>query len=49
MDLVERDNGFELTAEMPGLDEKNIEVNVADGVLTVNGQKEEDKVEKKED
>jgi len=49
MDLVERDEAFEMTAELPGLDEKNIEVNVANGVLTVKGQKEEDKVEKKED
>lgn len=49
MDLVERDSAFELTAEMPGLDERNIEVDVANGVLTVKGQKEEDKVEKKED
>jgi HSP20 family protein len=49
IDLVERDNAFEMTAEMPGLDEKNIEVNVANGVLTVKGQKEEEKVEKKED
>src|SRR5208282_25903 len=45
MDLVERDEAFEMTAELPGLDEKNIEVNVANGVLTVKGQKEEDKVE----
>jgi HSP20 family protein len=37
------------SAEMPGLDEKNIEVNVANSVLTVKGQKEEEKVEKKED
>jgi HSP20 family protein len=49
IDLVERDNAFEMTAEMPGLDEKNIEVNVANGVLTIKGQKEEEKVEKKED
>jgi HSP20 family protein len=49
MDLVERDNAFELSAEMPGLDEKNVEVNVANGVLTVKGHKEEDKAEKKED
>jgi HSP20 family protein len=49
MDLVERHDAFEMTAELPGLDEKNIEVNVANGVLTVKGQKEEDKVEKKED
>ena len=49
IDLVERDNAFELTAEMPGLDEKNISVDVASGVLTVKGHKEEDKVEKKQD
>lgn len=49
MDLVERDNAFELSAEMPGLDEKNVEVNVVSGVLTVKGHKEEDKAEKKED
>ena len=49
IDLVERDNAYELTAEMPGLNQKNIEVDVANGVLTVKGQKEEDKVEKKQD
>ena len=49
IDLVERDNAFEMTAEMPGLDEKNIEVNIANGVLTIKGQKEEEKVERKED
>jgi HSP20 family protein len=49
IDLVERDNAFEVTAELPGLDEKNIEVKLSNGVLTIKGQKEEDKVEKKED
>jgi HSP20 family protein len=49
VDLVERDDAFEMTAELPGLDEKNIEVNLANGVLTIKGQKEEDKVEKKEE
>src|SRR5208282_2734525 len=49
IDLVERDNAFEMTAELPGLEEKNIEVNVANSVLTIKGQKEEEKVEKKED
>ena len=49
IDLVERDSAFEMTAEMPGLDEKNVEVNIANGVLTIKGQKEEEKVEKKED
>jgi HSP20 family protein len=49
IDLVERDNSFEMTAELPGLDEKNIDVNLANGVLTIKGQKEEEKAEKKED
>ena len=49
IDLVERDHAFEMSAELPGLDEKNIEVNLANGILTIKGQKEEDKVEKKED
>ena len=33
-----------MSAELPGLDEKNIEVNLANGILTIKGQKEEDKV-----
>ena len=49
IDLVERDHAFEMSAELPGLDGKNIEVNLANGILTIKGQKEEDKVEKKED
>jgi HSP20 family protein len=49
IDLVEHDNAFEVSAELPGLDEKNIEVKLVNGVLTIKGQKEEEKVEKKED
>jgi len=49
IDLIERENAFEMSADMPGLEEKDIEVKVANGVLTVKGQKEEGKEEKKED
>ena len=49
IDLVERDNAFEMSAELPGLDERNLEVNLANGILTIKGQKEDDKVEKKAD
>ena len=49
INLVERDNAFELTADLPGLDEKNIELKLANGILTISGQKEEDKEEKRED
>ena len=34
---------------MPGLDEKNIDVKFADGVLTIKGEKQEEKEEKKKD
>jgi len=49
IDLVETDKGYEITAELPGLDEKNIDVKFADGVLTIKGEKQEEKEEKKKD
>src|SRR5262249_40438990 len=47
VDVVEREKAYEITAELPGLDEKNIEVKVADGILTLKGEKQEEKKEKK--
>ena len=49
VDVVEKDSAFEITAELPGLDEKNIELNLADDVLTIRGEKSEEKEEKKKD
>jgi HSP20 family protein len=49
VDIVEKDNAYEITAELPGLDEKNIEVKYADGMLTIRGEKEESKEEKKKE
>jgi HSP20 family protein len=49
INLVERDNAFELTADLPGLDEKDIELKLANGVLTISGQKEEEKEDKSKD
>lgn len=46
VDVVERDDAFEITAEVPGLDENNIEVRLANGVLTIRGEKSEEKEEK---
>jgi HSP20 family protein len=34
---------------LPGLDEKNVEVKVANGVLTIKGEKQDEKEEKKKD
>jgi HSP20 family protein len=49
VDVAETDKAYEITAELPGLDEKNIEVKFADGVLTIKGEKQEEKEEKKKD
>jgi HSP20 family protein len=49
VDVAETDKGYEITAELPGMDEKNIDVKFADGVLTIKGEKQEEKEEKKKD
>jgi HSP20 family protein len=48
MDLADTGQGLELTIELPGLEEKDVDVSVADGVLTVSGEKkfETDKTDK---
>jgi HSP20 family protein len=45
MDLVEKDGRYEVTAELPGIDEKNVEVKVANGTLSIKGEKSEEKEE----
>ena len=47
MELAETDGGYELSLELPGLEENDIDVEFADGVLTVSGEKREES-EKKE-
>jgi HSP20 family protein len=39
MDLAETAKGLELSVELPGLAEKDVKVSVADGLLTVSGEK----------
>lgn len=46
VDIVETEKGYEITAEMPGLDEKDIEVKLANGGITIRGSKKEEKEEK---
>lgn len=48
VDIVETDDRYELTAELPGLDPEQIDVKLADGRLTIKGEKKEEKEEKKE-
>ncbi|WP_109833235.1 Hsp20/alpha crystallin family protein [Reichenbachiella versicolor] len=48
VDVSETDNAFELSFAVPGIDKKNINVDINEGVLTVNGEREfkNDKKEK---
>ena len=39
IDVAENDGEMEITAELPGLEEKDIEISVADNYLTVSGEK----------
>jgi len=45
-DVVETDKEIEITAELPGLEEKDVQVNFADGVLAIRGEKKAEKEEK---
>lgn len=49
IDVIEKDDAFEITAEVPGLDEKNIEVKLSNGFLTIRGEKQEEKEEKQKE
>ena len=46
VNVAENDEEFEITAELPGIGEKDVDVGLADGVLTVKGEKKEEKEDK---
>lgn len=47
MEVVETDNAIEVSTELPGMDEKDVEINVTDDTLTIRGEKKFEKDEKK--
>jgi HSP20 family protein len=49
VDVAETEKGYEIAAEFPGMDQKNIDVKVANGVLTIKGEKHDEKQEKQKD
>ena len=49
MDLVEKDDAYEITAELPGLDEKNVEIKLSNHTLTIKGEKSEEKEDRQKD
>jgi HSP20 family protein len=46
MDVAETDKEIEITAELPGLEEKDVQINLSDNVLTIRGEKKAEKEEK---
>jgi len=49
VDIVEKDNAYEVTADLPGFDEKNIDVKLQNGSLCIKGERKSEKEEKKKD
>jgi HSP20 family protein len=47
VDVTETDKAYEITAELPGLEEKNIDVKLANGTLSIRGEKQDEREEKK--
>jgi HSP20 family protein len=48
MEIVENDDAFVVTAEVPGINAKDVDISIDDGVLTLSGEKKEEKEEGKE-
>ena len=49
VDVSETDTELKIEAELPGIDEKDVEVVLSDGRLTIKGEKKQEKEEKKKD
>ncbi|HEX7937614.1 MAG TPA: Hsp20/alpha crystallin family protein [Gemmatimonadaceae bacterium] len=45
VDIVEKPEALFVTAELPGISAKDVDVSVDDGVLTISGEKQEEKKE----
>ena len=46
VDVKETEHGMEVTAELPGLDEKDVSVTLEENALTISGEKKEEHEEK---
>jgi HSP20 family protein len=49
LDVSETETEVKVEAELPGVDEKDVEVTLSDGRLTIKGEKKQEKDEKKKD
>ena len=49
MDVADTEDGLELTAELPGLEQQDVDISLADGVLTISGEKRSERDEMDKD
>lgn len=49
LDLAETDNELVVKAEVPGMDPKDIDISLSDGMLTIKGEKKQEREEKESD
>jgi len=49
VDFVDREKDIQLKAELPGMDEKDIEVQLTDRMLSISGEKKEEREEGEEE
>ena len=49
LDVAETDKALEITAEIPGVDAKDIDVSIVNGMLTIKGEKRSQRDEKTKD
>jgi len=49
MDVAESNDAIDVTAELPGVDEKDLDVTLAHGMLTVRGEKRTERDEQDKD
>lgn len=47
VDVTERPESYDISVELPGVDEKDVKVTVENGVLSIAGEKKEEKIEDK--
>ncbi|MXI48599.1 Hsp20 family protein [Pseudomonas moraviensis] len=47
VDISEKDKSYEISAELPGMDQKNIEIKLSNGSLIIKGEKKDNKEEKR--
>src|SRR5689334_3758647 len=47
IDVAEREKDFQITAELPGMSEKDVDLKIVNDMLTIKGEKKEEKEEKR--